>query len=297
MTSRGAVPCFSLLLNFLFLAPVLGAAEPERRFSLALYPSYYIGAFDSTYAHSFIPGPLTALPGSGASQVLTLQGSAEAGLAVGFGYRLNEFLGIRLSVGRAVSGIKGQNSPYTVIMNYASRQPPSYELKEYTYDGTRPWVPTTGKLKALSAVIGLEIGHDFSRLIRGAVTVGAGLYRVWGEFGPLGFTTVWLGGHSVLMTENYLLFLTIPAAWKPGLDLGAELALSMGSGVVLSLRGGYSFVGATTAVPVLDRVLNYSYLSPALPDEMSEIASALSLGPLRLSPSMFRFGVGLSFGF
>jgi hypothetical protein len=71
----------------------------------------------------------------------------------------------------------------------------------------------------------------------------------------------------------------------------------MGSGVVLSLQAGYSFVGAMTAVPVLDRVLYYSSLSPAIPDDVSEIAAALSLEPLRLSPSAFRLGVGLRFEF
>jgi hypothetical protein len=38
-------------------------------------------------------------------------------------------------------------------------------------------------------------------------------------------------------------------------------------------------------------------LSPAIPDDVSEIAAALSLEPLRLSPSAFRLGVGLRFEF
>jgi hypothetical protein len=294
---RGAGLAFFSLLAFFLALPSRGVAEPDRRFSLAIYPSYYFGALDSTYAHAFIPGPIAALPGSGASQVLALQGSPEAGLAVGLGCRVNEFLAVRLTVGRAAVGIKGENPDYSFLIKYASRQPPVYELREYTYDGSRSWVPTSGKLKTLSAVIGLEFGHDVSRLIRAEGTLGAGLYRVWGDFAPLGFTTAWLGGHSVLMMENYLLFLKIPAGWKPGLDLGAELALSVGGGVVLSLRGGYRFVGAMTVVPVLDRVLYYSSLNPAIPDDVSEVAAALSLGPLRLSPSAFRLGLGLSIGF
>jgi len=297
MSSRRGVLSSALLAAFLLALPSRGVAEPERRFSLAIYPSYYFGALDSTYAHAFVPGPIAALPGSSASQVLTLQGSPEAGLVIGLGCRVNEFLGLRLAIGRAAIGIKGDNPDYSLLIKYAARQPPVYELREYTYDGSRFWVPTSGKLKTLSAIIGLEFGHDISRLIRAEGTLGAGLYRVWGDFGPLGFTTAWLGGHSVLMMENYLLFLKIPAGWKPGLDLGAELALSMGSGVVLSLRGGYSFVGAMTVTPALDRVLYYSSLNPAIPDDVSEIAAALSLGPLRISPSAFRFGVGLRFEF
>jgi len=297
MRTRGAVEWVSLVLSFLLPALAWGAERPARRFSVSFYPFCYFPTFDSAFDHAYVPGPLDALPGSGASQVLTLQGAGEAGLAFALGYRFNELLGVRLTVGRAESGIKGENSPYVVIMKYVSRQPPSYEPKECTYESTRPWASTSGKLKTLSAVVGLEIGHDFSRLISGAATVGAGLYRVWGDFGPLGYTTAWLGGHSVLMMDNDLLFLKVPASWKPGLDLGAEVALSLGRGVVLSLRGGYSFVGKLKVVPVLDRVVSDPYLSPASPEEVSEIAAVLSLRPLRLSPSAFRLGVGLGIGF
>lgn len=274
-----------------------GSTTDYKKFRISIYPSLSLGSFNTEFSNFYIPDLFSALPGTAASQVLSLQGAADAGIAFGFCYYLNESLGIRIAVGRLNSGINGEKSAYEVVLKYISRPPPSYEPREFTYDGSREWVPTEGKLKIMSATCGIELRHSFSSHFQGAGTLGAGLYRVWGEFGPLGYTNFWLGGHSVLYVEDYLVFLKVPAGLKPGLNFGAELMILVGNGVFLSLRGGYDLIGKITTVPVVDRVLNYTYLNKALPEEFSKIMAKLSLQELRISPSTYSLGIGLGVGF
>jgi hypothetical protein len=152
-------------------------------------------------------------------------------------------------------------------------------------------------MRTLSATVGLEFRHAFSRVLQGAFSLSPGIYRVWGEFSPLGYTKFWLGGHSVLFLLNDLVYVKIPASFKPGLNFGAELTVALGRRLFLWCRGGYDLVGRIRKVPTVDKAVDYDYGSPVQAEDLAKISTTLALKKLRLSPSAVFIGAGLGIGF
>jgi len=287
-----------LFFGFLLVPAILsGGGKSDRQFRLTLSSSLYRGVFDTVYVNNYTPTDYSALPGTKASQSLSLQGAGGTGISFSVVYYLTKCLGIRFSAGSSHFGIKGENSPYEMVLKYRSMMPPDYQPRDITHEYTLPWGRTEGKLKTLFATAGLEFRHEFSRILQASVSVCPGLYRVWGEFSPLGYTKFWLGGHSVLFVFNNLVYLKIPASLRPGLNLGAELTVGLGSRLFLWFRGGYDLVGRIGKVPTVDRAVDYTYGSPVQNEDLADISSTLALKKLRLSPSAVFVGAGLGIGF
>ena len=261
----------------------------------------FLYGFDFTgtqyaYEHVYDPNPGYHIPGSYARQTLNLDPATGQGIAVGAGYHFSRILGIRLTARRRAIPLGGQNSPYEYSYKYTSIYPPNYIPEEAVAFGEIDWVPTDGSLSVTS--VGLEVAIRLP-VAPGASTVlfaGPSLHFATGQFSPLGFTEVWLGGHGTLNRETYLVYINLPAQRKLGLEAGAELSVRLSGSVSAFLRAAYSFVGGITFTPEIDEVFYLSQIQPAPEDKTALVESRFDLQPLTVSLSSFFLGAGLKFG-
>jgi hypothetical protein len=102
-----------------------------------------------------------------------------------------------------------------------------------------------------------------------------------------------MGGHGVLMQEDYLVYLRLPPKALIGADLSLDAAIRLSEHFWLRLKADYRKTGAYEIVPEIDQVLSSYSLEEADSETTELIKSRFDLRTLTLSLSHVSFGAGI----
>ena len=276
-----------LVAGLLALLPVLAAAEPERRFEVFAAVHHVEPRLDTTYTTRFTAN----LGEGGGGQTLTVLGEPGAMGSVGVGWFPRPRLGLRLTIGREAVDLGGVNPPYAWQTRVTTRQPPDYVPRDFTYADSHAWPDTSGRLKVHALSVDGVWRWGAGRRLSGSVSGGLTALRVSAELQALGLTTFHLGGHSTLFPVDYELGLTTRPQTTPGVQLGTDVELALGSRV--GVRLGVRVLRAPSfdaPIEVL-QVRNPEEIVLATP--IDGIMAILDPEPLTLDPSSTQIHVGL----
>ncbi len=281
------------IFSIWFLAPTgSGWAEEmgriiELSFAWDIRSHNFVSDYQHQYSPPFEPGQAV----SSALHRLEFQTVRAKGKSILLGIFPTERLGIEISYFHLSSPLEGESSNYEVFLQYISRPPPWYEPVEVTVNWKSAWPPPHGyldlKIFNLNPAIRLNLNH------RWEVGLSAGLssFFLKGDLGPLAFTRFWLGGHSVLFSEEYkLLARFIPnhiRGWNAGLSFSGRLL----SGLSLFFNGRYF---RSAEIPLRLEAIGYdeNYQPPGI-EPVAKMIPYLSLRQVVFRPSLLSLSLGL----
>jgi len=230
---------------------------------------------------------------SRARQVLTVDAGAGLGLDLGVNVFFNRVVGVQAALTAASASVSGTNGDYYTFLRYVSSQPPDYQPREYTYEQSTPWEPTTGTLGYRSLTVG---GVVRWRTAAGRVggTLAGGIDIDWftGEVESAGYTQFILGGHSTLFPATHRVRVRPSEGDRAvGPYVGGDVHVAI-TGRVAILAGVRARLtpGRTVPIEVVDLVDPGE--SPWAP-EVAEVATALAGLPLELPGTRWRMIAGV----
>jgi hypothetical protein len=288
--SRRPIPVFLWLLLTALSTALSGSQGEKRGVELAAFFNLSPAAATVSYPNRQL---IDLSPDSYTDQELTIAGRTGTGFGGRLSYFFDERWGIRFGIrfGRNILG--GDNAPILHHLDYISRQPPDYTPRRYVFDQSYPWGPTEGELRTLAFDLGAAARFALAPGISATLSAGGILARTSGTISPLGSAHYWLGGHSVLFGESYLVFLKIPAQFKPGFQAEIEIQVRIGPGLGLAVNAGYASAGRLDETPVVEKILDGYSLDPIEGEKRDTIISGLVLTSPGLRPPAFRFGLGV----
>lgn len=288
----------TLFLLFIILTAGLSAEETKKRpLEIFAFFNLNFASLDTAYPNRHALESSAGFEGSYASQALAIQGKAREGFSTGLSLFLSDDLGLKLGLNYARNLLSGENSPYQVHLQYISRQPPDYTPHQVISDQSIEWVPTRGSVKSLSLALNLQYVLFDSRRFSACLSAGGGIFRVWGDFSPLGYSEYWLGGHGVLFSQQYLVRLAIPSSYRASLNADLELGLRISERITFAAKLAYFFCGSVSFSPAIDNVLYYYSLDKVDEDTLSRIKSRMTLNALRIKPSFLALNLGIKYHF
>lgn len=276
-------------------APAVAHAQqssPAPRFevsgSFALNGPRQDGVYTTAYTPPF---RFVTYTGS-AGQALTLDTGRVAGFAVAAAYFPHSRLGVQVIVNRLESDLAGENTPYGVSVQYVALYPPDYMPREVLYERDTAWPDTVGSMSNLSISANAAV-----RLVDGPVGVqvsgGPSIFRTRGSMQRLGYTELWLGGHSVLFLSEPEVALAIEPKTTLGFNAGGEVAVSMSRLVALAIDARYFYAPTSSSDVRVTRILNLDELIDA--DSIDVIQTQMDLQPVEFDASFFRLAMGVKF--
>ncbi len=223
--------------------PAAGAASRADLWAAGVWsPPATGGSVTSTYAPT-----LVAMEGSAAAnQTLTLDAGHAWGVEAGVRLFVSRHAGIEVAVSRTWAELGGVNTPYTVAIDYLSRQPPDYILRPVHVERTTEWADTEGTRRVTTIVAGPVLRWvGRSGRASGTVSGGLGLHRVTGPIRSLAYTAFRLGGHSTLFPSQHRIEVEPEAGrWIVGPYLGADVRVPA-AGAVGFVAGARVYLGGT----------------------------------------------------
>jgi len=286
----------SALLSAGILAAVLsGYAGEENPLRFEFFVTYgpSLAGGSATYANEYDPNPGYKVPGSYARQTITIGPAVGGRFAAGGTWYFNQWLGVRLSFVSESRAIGGANTSYDLLYLYTSMTPPDYTPFDTRFAFQRGWSSSEGAITEQGGSLALVWRLPISDVFEFSVAGGLSLASVDGRLHPLGFTDLWMGGHGVLMSEDYLVYLRLPAKALIGADLSLGAAIRLSEHFWLRLEADYQKTGAYKVVPEIDQVLSSYSLEEADSETTELIKSRFDLRTLTLSLSHFSFGAGI----
>ncbi len=274
----------------------LGARAEGRpvpsRFEVSVLWGSNRPALDSTYVFAFVP-TLFGEKGTGSGgQSLTLRGNRSDSWSVAAAFFFDKTFGIEV-LGTAFStGLSGANSPYRIVLNYISRQPPFYTPTPATFERQTAWPDTSGEVKEKVLAVNAVVRFRPARVLAFAVSAGPAGYWVDGRAASLGYTKFTMGGHGVLFPYEYLLDLEFERTSVWGFDAGLEIALDLAPHISLAAEARW-FAAGKIRVP-FSFALHGDPLS-YFPIDLG--AEGIPVVPVEFDPGLFRISAGLKLRF
>jgi hypothetical protein len=221
---------------------------------------------------------------------------ADTGFAVGFTGGVNVFptrrVGFQILFDRASCDVSAaSNTPYTVFLQYVSRQPPNDEMQIVSLTRSFAWPTASGALTQAAVAFNLAIRIGRSNRPNVTIAGGPAYYRTSGHVEPLGYTAFQLGGHSVLFEDDYRLRVSLSPVHKLGIDAGGDFNAPIGHHAALVV--GYRYFGGSHPQAAVSGVtiLNGDELTFQQP--IADIAARLAPVKVRLSVTGSRLFVGV----
>lgn len=258
----------------------------EVTISLSIDRPLQDGTYETSYSPPFTPGAFS----SSAGQALTLLAGRSTGLAAAFAYLPNGRIGVEALFNYFESSLAGANAPYEVFLRYTALLPPDYVPREFVYERSLQQRDTEGYLRNLSFSANTVV-----RVGDGPVSVqfsgGLSIFQIRGSAESLGYTKLWLGGHSVLFLEHYRMAFAVQPATALGLNLGAELDIALSDRLTLAIDGRYFYAPTSEAEVELTGIVNLDEVISV--DPIPQIQQQMDLRPVEIDPSFLRLAFGL----
>jgi len=213
---------------------------------------------DATVITKYVPQFSGELVSGLGTQVLSLSPGARPGVEIGTAVFPSRLAGLEVRFERVAWPIAGTSSSHDVSIVYLARQPPAYELKQYSYARATPWDDPSGSLDVSAISVNGVVRAAVTSRVRVAASGGLTVARVGGTFESVGFTVFHLGGHAVLFPDTAAFDLEMGPATLVGLNVGASVDLDLGHRVALT--AGYRWVALGTVEPDLEarHLLNHA---------------------------------------
>ena len=275
----------------LFFSALCADEETKKSLEIFAFFNKNFSSIRTTYENHFRPN----FYDTSISQTLTIQGKGGEGFLAGLSYFISDKFGLKLSLNGSKNTLGGENSPYEIHLQYITMPPPDYIAREIIRDESRGWLATQGNLRSLSFSLNLQYRLYSSPKTTMTFSAGSGFSRISGNFNYLGYSEYWLGGHSVLFSEGYLLMVKIPAFSKIGFNADVELGFFISKNISLAARIAYLAWASFSVQPAIDGALIYHSLKPASEEKLVEIINRLSLNLLNFNPSFFSLSFGIKY--
>jgi hypothetical protein len=174
--------------------------------------------------------PLANGTGAGTANLrLTVESSDAFGFAAGARVFLTPHVGFEIGGGRTWSKLSGINEPYSLGLDYVSRQPPDYQPRDVSYTRSVPWPDTRGDRRVTALVAGPALRWTQPRgRVSGTVSGGLSLQRFDGAVRSLVYTEFRLGGHSTLFSSQHRVEVEPePGQWFAGPYLATDVRVRL----------------------------------------------------------------------
>ena len=230
---------------------------------------------------------------SRAHQVLSVEADGGNGIDLGVNVFFNRVFGVQGAFTASSADVGGANGNYDTSLRYISSQPPDYQPREYTYEQSTPWAPTTGTLGYRSlAVGGVVRWRTGSGRVGGTLAGGVDLDWFTGELVSAGYTQFILGGHSTLFPVTHRVRVGPSKGERDvGPYVGGDVQVAVTKWVAIMAGARVRLTsGRTVPIQVVDLVdANENPWTPELP----EVAAALDGQPLELPGARWRAIIGV----
>jgi hypothetical protein len=228
---------------------------------------------------------------SNASQAVSAKtGGVAVGLTVGMNVFPFKHVGLQLLFDRTSYSVSGANSPYEVNLHYVSRPPPNNIPEPVDIHESIPWLDSSGSLTQMAIAFNVVVRMRRSDHVAIDVSGGPAVYRFTGDLQPIAYTGFHLGGHSVLFEDTFQLSGPFEPAYSLGFNGGVTVDVAIGRHAAITL--GYRYFGGSD----VDMTVNpTTILNPeeiGIQQPIADIASRLSLSPIRASIGTSRFIAG-----
>lgn len=180
--------------------------------------------------------PLANGTGAGTATLrLTVESSDAFGFDAGARVFLTRHLGFEIAGGRTWTKLSGANEPYSLVLDYVSRQPPDYTPRDVRYTSSPLWPDTRGDRRVTTLVAGPALRWtQTGGRISGTVSGGLSLQRFDGAVRSLAYTEFRLGGHSTLFYSQHRIEVEPePGHWFAGPYLATDVRLRLAGPVGL----------------------------------------------------------------
>ncbi len=215
------------------------------------------------------------------SQSLVLDPARGTGIDLGVNLFPSRHVGLRVFASRVAADLGGANAPYEVDLRYTSRPPPNYEPVPVAMRWSVDWPDTTGRLRQWTVGAGPALRWP-GAAVSAVVSGGLAWVRLSGEAAPLGYTRLWLGGHSVLFSENVQVRAALGPSTLFGGYVSGALDIALGPHAAVTLGARAVLAGDADVTARVDAVLDAGEATAAR--DVDAIDRAMAPGPARVSP-------------
>jgi hypothetical protein len=246
------------------------------------------GALTSSYSPALLfDGAFT----SAATQTITFDTNRAAGLTGGANLWLSERAGLQILADRESHSLTGTSTPYMFSLQYASRLPPNDDVQIVDLHQTVRWPGVTGSFRDLNVSLNAVVRAGHANRVSATASGGLTIHRLTGTLQPLAFTSFHLGGHSVLLEDDYRLMMALGPTISIGINVGGDVNIALGSHAALMV--GYRYFGtSSTQIAAQPRdVINADQVVFEQP--LTDIAARLGATPGTVSLSHSRIMVGV----
>lgn len=288
-------PLIILALIFFSLSQIAWSENSQRLVELTFSWALNRQGLTSSYQHQYSPPfePGEAL--SSASHHLDLNSARARGKFIALGLFPLKNLGIEIGYFYQSSSINGQSSDYEVFIEFTSRPPPLYEPVKMSLNFKHAWPSPHGHLalRIIQLNPSLRLGEKSNYQL--FLSSGLSIFFLRGELGPLAFTRFWLGGHSVLFSEEYKVLAKFISNHRIGWNAGATISYRLLEGLSLSINLRYY---SSPQIPLQLEAIDYDkdYEQQGI-EPILKMKPHLNLGRVSFHPSFFSITLGLKSSF
>jgi hypothetical protein len=228
---------------------------------------------------------------SDASQTVNAKGG---GLTVGLTAGMNVFpfkhVGLQVFFDRTSYRVSGANGRYDVNLQYVSRPPPNNLPEPVDIHESMPWPDSSGSLMQIAVAFNAVVRMRQSNRVAIEISGGPAVYRFTGDLQPIAYTAFHLGGHSVLFEDTYRLGGAFEPTHALGFNGGASVDVAIGRHAAITF--GYRYFGGSDVDIMVNPTTILNPEEIAIQQSIADIASQLSLRPIRVSTGSSRFVAG-----
>lgn len=229
---------FLLLPLFFFTHFIMGE---DKKFEIEIYGNLNLPSFKGEYSYIYSPPFSPGAYLSFSELSLNYKVKSKNGFGVGFNYFFFGNFGIRLDVSYFKTAVEGESSKYKIFLQYVSMQPPSYTPRLFSLEREIDWKPVGGNFTRFNSSIDFIYKLRMKNGIRAELMAGFSHESSKLDLKSIGFTKFWLGGHSVLFSENYQIELSSGFIRDFGLSGEGELSLPLGEYLDLAFGVRYFY--------------------------------------------------------
>ena len=230
---------------------------------------------------------------SSATQTITFETGAAAGLQGGVNVFFTPRAGLQVIVDGESADLSGASTPYSYTLKYTSRQPPNDQEVPVVVQNTTPWPAPTGSLTDFRVSINGVVRVGSPDRVSGTLSGGLTLHRLSGTLEPVAYTSFHLGGHSVLFTDDYQLAVDMDPTIAMGFNIGGDVSIAIARHVALMVGLRYEGGPSADVAAQPSAVLNADQIVFEQP--LTDIAQRLALPPAKISLSATRVVFAVKF--
>lgn len=293
---------FIFFLIFIQALPLMSWASEdeyrnEKKYELTAAVSMNYPFLSTSYRSEYSTPFMYGQDFSAASQILTLEGRRSLGVSVAFNYFPHQNFGLQILLDYFKSTIEGENDPYELSFEYTSYLPPDYIPREETYESSLDWPDTEGYIKHLSLCLNGISRFKIGKNVFASLSAGLSYHSISGMASSLGYSKFWLGGHSVLFSENFQFEFSFEPASKIGINVGGEVSIDLSKMVCFAVGYRYFYCSPILCDIHLEEIINEDEIIRSLEESFQQVEEHMNLEPAEINPSFGRIHIGLKFKF